>query len=73
MFYGGFINIFTRFLYNKTNFLPEPQFFEHNARSQAEIFLISTFISLFSLIVYLIGFNTNNRHQFLKNGNTKVF
>ena len=50
--------------------MPEPQFSEHIARNQAEIFLI--FIS-FSLILYLIRFNTNNRHHFLKNGDTKTF
>ena len=63
------------FFYKKTIFLPEPQFSQYNARNYAEIFLIFvlTFISLFSLILYLIRFNNNNRHIFIKNGNTKGF
>ena len=68
--------VYTRFFYKKTIFLPQPQFFQHNARNQAEIFLIFfifIFISLFSLILYLIRFNPNNRHDFLKNGDTKAF
>ena len=45
--------------FNKKTFLAEPQFSEHNARYQAEKFLIFylTFISLFSLIVYSVRFN----------------
>ena len=32
-----------------------------------------SFISLFSLILYLIWFNTNNKHRFLNNGDGKEF
>ena len=43
--------------------------------NQAEIFLIFllTFISLFSLIVYLVWFNTNNKRHFLTYMLTRVF
>ena len=39
----------------------------HNARNLADIFFIlfSTVIALFSLIVYLVRFNTNNQNHFL--------
>ena len=43
------------FFYMKPFLMPEPQFFQHNARNQAEIFLIFfvTFISLFNRICRL--------------------
>ena len=42
-------------------FLPEPQFYQQNTGNKAEIFLIFFWIlmSLFSLIVCLVTFNTN--------------
>ena len=63
------IVLYTRFFNKKTIFLPEPQFSQHNGRNQAEIFLIFflTFIFIFSLNIYLIRFNTNNKRHSLNN------
>ena len=53
---------------------PELQFSQHNARNQAKIFLIFflPFTSLFSLIVYLVRFNSNNKRHFLTYMLTRV-
>ena len=63
---GGTTTKYT-FFYKKTIFFLEPYFSYHNSKNQAEIFLILflTCISLFSLIVYLVRFNTNNKRHFL--------
>ena len=59
-----------RFFYKK-NHLPEP-YFLYNTRKKAEIFLAEifvmfflTFISLFSLVVYIVRSSTNNKWHFL--------
>ena len=54
--------------YKKTIFLPELQFYLHNTRNYAEIFLIFflTFISLFSLDVYLVRFKLKGNAQFVQ-------
>ena len=65
----GFCPVFfsmNDFLYQKTIFLPEPQF----SQQILEIFwgflnIFLNFISLFSLIVYLVRFNANNKRNFL--------
>ena len=46
----------TRFFYKKTIFLPEPQFSEHNARNQAEIFLIF-FLNFYLFVFFNSIFN----------------
>ena len=63
------------FFYKKTTFLPEPEFSEHNARNVSEILKIFflTFVSFFSLILYLIKFNTNNKRRFVNNGDRQEF
>ena len=35
-------------------------------------YFVLTFISLLSLILYVIKFNTNNKHHFLSNGETII-
>ena len=64
---------YTRFLLYENHFLPEPQFSRCNARKLDEIFLkfFPTFISLFSLILYLVRFNINNKGYFLDNRDRK--
>ena len=42
-------------------------------RLRFSLFFFLTFISLFSLILYLIRFNTNNERYFLNNGDRKEF
>ena len=72
----GFCPVFFsihNFLYQKTIFLPEPQF----SQQILEIFwdflnIFLNFISLFSLIVYLVRFNTNNKRNFLTYVLTRV-
>ena len=54
---GHFLTIHV--LFQKIIHFREPQFSEHIARNQVEISLI------FSLIAYLVRFNTNNKRHFL--------
>ena len=69
----GFCSVFFiihDFLYQKTIFLHEPQFSQHNTweeEKSPEIFsmFFLTFTFLFSLILYLVKFNTNNKPHFL--------
>ena len=65
--YDGFVSIKYTFLCEKTIFFVWDSILKHNARNQAEIFLIFflTLISFFSLIVYLVRFNTNTKRHFL--------
>ena len=66
---------YTFFLYKKNIFLPEPQFSEHDARNQAEIFLIFflTFVSLFSLIFVLLGLALTEEAATINNEDRKDF
>ena len=67
--------ILTHFFLKKIFFLPEPQHKAEKHRNKAEIFLnfLLTFISLFSLIIYLVKSSTNNeRHVFLTYMSTRV-
>ena len=76
IFLDKLVNANYTFLYNKTIFFWLSLNFlnitlEIRLRFSQYFFLI--FISLFSSIVYLIRFNTNNKHHFLNNGETKEF
>ena len=64
------------FIYiRKTFFLPGPQFSEHDARNQAEIFLIFflTFVSLFSLIFVSLGLTLTEDAATINNEDRKDF
>ena len=74
-------NVLQNYVYNTRFFIRKPFFclslkflnitLEITLRFSSYFFL--TFISLFSLIFYLIRFNTNSKRHFLNNGETKEF
>ena len=71
----GTTNSYTFFFKKKKHFfLPEPQHKAEKHRNKAEIFLnfLLTFISLFSLIIYLVKSSTNNERHVLTYMSTRV-